>query len=271
MVAILAQSRQDARKEPVANLPLHGAKNNIMRRLSILILAGLVLGCGTGEYNARLAATLQGAGRKAQFDKFLYAEGQDVQVNDAGGQATGVKLRIPSTLDANSKTLPNTDPKAQPPFVKLPGLGYAYERQLDDPAGKFAPVYLYLCAVPKADQNADALMADIQKGAAAVGQGAWQDLQADSPSGTKVPLKLLSVTGQQDFDPGTGPTKLEGRFDCYFYDAPQHFVFIAFRAPTAQATKYLYFDAARASVGTLQAAGAPAGAPAPAPAPAAGA
>jgi hypothetical protein len=242
-----------------------------MQRFSLLALTILLSGCGTGEYNTRLAATLRGAGQKAQFDKFLYPEGGEVQVNDAGGQASGVKLRIPNTLDANSKTLANTEPRAQPPFVKLPGLGYAYERQLDDPGGKFAPVYLYLCAVPKADQKADALLADIQKGAAAVGQGAWQDQQVDTPAGAKLPVKLLSVTGQQDFDPGTGPTKLDGRFDCYFYDAPQHFVFVAFRAPTAQATKYLYFDAAKASVGTLQAPAGAAPAAAPAGAPAAGA
>jgi hypothetical protein len=226
-------------------------KRHIVHRLLAVLALALAAGCGTGEYNSRFAVSLTNSGRKAASDQLqalLHAAA--TPINDASGQATGATIRIPASLDANSKSLPASDGRAQPPFLKIPGLGYAIERLLDDDAGQFSPVYCYLGAVPKTGQPADATLAEVQQQAAAAFSGAaWKDTQAGSNA-----VKLLSVGGQQDFDGGQngGPVvKLDGRLDLYFHDAPTHLLFVGFRAPTAQATKYRFFEAAQAAMATL--------------------
>ena len=50
--------------------------------------------------------------------------------------------------------------------------------------------------------------------------------------------------------------KLDGQFDLYFHESPTHFVFIGFRAPKGQATKYTLPEAIKASLSTAEAGGA---------------
>ena len=242
--------------------------------LAVLGMATLAFlaGCGTGEYNRRFQVSLTESGRKAEFDTLLHPG--PTPVTDGGGQPAGVQLRLPKVLDGSSQSLPSTTGRAQPPFLKIPGFAYAMERLLDDgtktPEGAdvFAPVYCYLAAVPKADQKPEVVSADVQKLViAAFPQAAWQDTSAGSPTGGNIPLKVLTVSGQQDFDNGQnmGPVvKLDGRMDLYFYEGQTHFVFIGFRAPLTQATKYQFFEAGKSAMGTIEA-----GAAAPAPVPAA--
>jgi hypothetical protein len=172
-------------------------------------LAGCDFG---GTYSKRYNDSLVSVGKKAEIAAMLH--GSPTSVPDAAGKASGVSLKLPSVLDGNSKSLPNTEARAQPPFVKLPGLNYAYERMLDDPSdpSKFAPAYCYLGAVPKAEQPADVVQAEVLRVVQATFPGsAWTDVQAGS-----VAVKLLSVTGQQDFDGaqiGKPVERLDGQLD----------------------------------------------------------
>jgi hypothetical protein len=218
----------------------------------------LATGCDlSGEYEKRAQKAIQDAGARAVFDQYVHAS--PTPANDAGQQPTGVTIRLPKVIDAESKTL-TAEPRAQPPFVALPGFSYAMERLLDDASGAFAPVYVYFAAAPKADHKLDALQATVARQVSSALPGAsWSDVQLKTPEGQTVALKRLRGEGMQDFD-NTAQQKevarLDGRFDLYLVDAPNHHVLIGFRAPKDQAAKYQWEAATEASMGTVQVSGA---------------
>lgn len=234
---------------------------------TLLVIAS---GCDiTGEYERRFTETLQQSGQRAVFDLHLYAAETDV--TDGSNQPVGVKLRIPKIFDGESKSLPNTDPRAQPPFLMIPGLGYALERALDDDAKKLAPAYIYFAAVPKADQKPDQVQAPITAAMAAAFPGAaWADVQVTTPQGTTNSVKVIRGDGPQDFDSTASNgaiEKLDGRFALYFIEGPNHYAFIGFRAPKAQSDRFQLETAIQAAIGTVTTASsgaAPAGGAAPA-------
>lgn len=238
-----------------------------MDRRRLCVLLGLLLaalaGCDlSGQYEKRYQEALQSSGARARFDLQLYDTG--LPIHDAAQKPSGVLVRIPKSFDKeNSKSLPPTDPRAQPPFLALPGLYYAYERQLDDGTGQnFMPTYVYFAAVPKVDdkkveQKADALQASLLKPLAAAFPGAaWADVQLPTPEGKPITLKRVRVDGQQDFmNLQTNKLeKKEGRFDLYFIDSPAHHVLIAWRSPKPQGEKYFYADSELA-MGTVKSGG----------------
>jgi len=222
------------------------------RRLSILgLLLAALAGCDlSGQYEKRFQEALQSSSARAKFDLQLFEAG--LPINDAKQTPTGVQVRIPKFFDqANTKSLPPTDARAQPPFLALPGLIYAYERQLDDGTNKnFLPTYIYFAAVPKVDdkkveQKADGLQASLLKQVAAAFPGAaWENVQVATPEGKPLSLKRIRVLGQQDFFnfQSSKMQKADGRFDLYFIDAPAHHVLIGWRAAKPQGDRYFYAD-----------------------------
>ncbi len=241
-----------------------------VRSLLLTLLVGAA-GCDlSGQYEQRFQESLQSSGARAQFDLQLFAD--ETPVPDAGQRQTGVKLRIPNFFTANdSKALNAGDARAQPPFLSLPGLSYARERQLDDGTGQnFLPTYVYFAAVSKAAakgekaQTADALQQSLAKQLAAAFPGAaWADAQLPTPAGNTITLKRIRVEGQQDFVnlQSNKVQQADGRFDLYFLDAPAHFVVIGWRSPKPQGTRY-FFAASDAAMGTVSSAGGAAAAPA---------
>jgi hypothetical protein len=227
----------------------------------LFIIALLCAGCDlTGQYEARFQQSLQTANVRATFDQLLFPT--EIDITDANRQNVGVRMRLPSYFDANSKPLPPTEARAQPPFVKLPNLSFAYERALNDSAEKFLPVYLYIAAVPKAEMKADALQTALAQQIAATFPGAaWSDVQVQAPTGANLTVKRLRVEGPQDFVnlQTNAVEKQEGRFDVYFLDAPEHHVLLAWRSAKGQGEKW-QFTASEAAMGTVSISGA--GAPA---------
>ena len=122
-----------------------------------LWLAGFVCstgaGCFSGEYNRRMQATMDQLNRLGNIAAVIYAQPSPVQ--DVKRTNTGISLRLPLVLE-KAKALAPTDADAQPPFMQLPGLAYAYELQLAD-----QPAYAYFAAVPTSEKDAAALEADI--------------------------------------------------------------------------------------------------------------
>lgn len=216
-----------------------------------LLLAGCDLG---GTYNKRYSESLASVGQRAAVAAMLCDA--ETQVTDAGMKPSGLSLRLPGLFKEHAQSLAASEPRAQPPFLKIPGFSYTIERLVDDPANpqQFAAVHCYLAAVPKADQEADALLADIQRQVAAALPGAaWQDAQL----GGGLAGKLLSATGSQAFHTvdasGTaGSGNLEGRLELYYCDTGSHHALVGFRAPTAHAGKYQFFDAVKLSIDTLR-------------------
>jgi hypothetical protein len=228
--------------------------------LTAAIIAPLA-GCDiTGEYDRRFAEALQQSGERAVFDQQLFPT--ETEVMGPENMATGVKLRIPKLFDAESKSLA-AEPRAQPPFLRIPGFGYALERALDDPAGQFAPAYIYFGAVPKADQKlSDVQGAIVGPVAAAFPGAAWADASFRTPQGASVSFKVIRGEGQQAFDStatGGVVANLDGKFELYLIDAPTHTAIVAFRAPKAQAQKYQLDAAIQAAMGTVVVPSAPAG------------
>src|SRR3954447_8970464 len=127
-----------------------------------LILGFLFAGCDlSGEYDKKVQASLQSAGQRAVFDLNLHPT--FTEVVDSAKQNIGVKLRLPKVFDANSKALPVDNQKGP---VKLPGLTYLLERQLDDDregdAKQFLPAYVFFAVLPKADQKAEGIQNALQ-------------------------------------------------------------------------------------------------------------
>jgi hypothetical protein len=214
--------------------------------VSALLLAGCDLG---GTYQQRYTASLTSVGQEAALNNLLHAQPTEVP-------GSGITLRLPATFDSGAKSLQAAEAGAQPPFANLPGLNYAMERLLDDPAdaSKFAAAYIYLAAVPKAEKKSEDVQAEVQKQVGTAFAGAnWTETQI----GKGLNGKLMSVTGQQDFVTadaagGRATAKLDGQFDLYLFESGSHVVMVGFRAPTAQATKYTLFEAAKAAIGTVE-------------------
>jgi hypothetical protein len=220
-----------------------------------LVAAALLLaaaGCDlTGKYEVKFREAIQNAELRAMFDQRLFPTETDL--TDAARQGIGVKLRLPKYFDKDSKSLPPTDPRAQPPFLQLPHLSYTYERQLDDAGGKFLPVYFYIAAVPKAEMKADALQAALAQQVAAVLPGAtWSDAAVPTPTGATVTFKRLRAEGPQDFVnlQTNAVVKQDGRFDLYLVDGGAHHVLLGWRATKGQGEKW-QFPASEAAMGTI--------------------
>jgi len=233
-------------------------------------LLSIAVGCDlTGQYEKKFQETLQSVAQRAEFDARLHAA--PTEVVDAARKNVGVKLRVPKFFDNNTKSLAASEPTAQPPLVALPGLSYAMERQLDDDAGKFLPVYVYFAAVPKSEQKTDALQNTLAAEAAKRVPGAkWEDAFLRTPTGQTITLKRIRVEGKQDFMDyqKKAAANTDGRFDLYLLDGGAHHVLIGWRAPKGQSQKYQFDAASDAAMGTVQLPppSAPEGkAPAPAP------
>jgi hypothetical protein len=216
------------------------------------IIAALLTGCDlSGTYEKRAADAISSVGEKAAIAALLAPSSTAVAPST-------VSLRLPVSIDNDGKTsLKPDDPSFHPPFVAIPGLTTTLERLLDDDAGKFAAAYIYLGAIPKENKKAADVQAEVQKQIATAFPAAnWQDAQL----GGALPAKHLSASGPQDFQTADAQgartvARLEGQFDLYFHESPTHFVFIGFRAPKAQATKYTLSEAIKASLGTVEAGG----------------
>jgi hypothetical protein len=221
--------------------------------MALVLLAGCDI---TGEYERRFQETLTGTGQRAALDAILFAA--ESEITGEGGAASGVKLRLPSLCDNESKSLAS-EPRAQPPFVKLPGVGYSLQRALPDDANQFAPAYVHVAAVPKADQSPDQVQAPIAVAMKTLfPSAAWSDAQFKTPQGGTISHKVIRGDGMQDFDlSGTGGAvqSLDGRFALYFIESPTHYALIGFRAPKAQADKWQVDAAIEAAMGTVSGAG----------------
>jgi hypothetical protein len=225
-----------------------------LRTIGAAALCVALVGCDlTGEYEKRFQDALKTSAERAEFDLNLYAD--PVEVVDVERKNVGVKLRIPKLFDNSAKSLGPKAPRAQPPFIALPGLSYAMERQLNDAGGQFLPTYLYFATVPKAEQKADMLQASLlQPVAGALAGAAWGDALLKTPDGKTITLRRLHAEGAQEFTnlQKNQPVKVAGTFDLYYIDAGAHHVLIGWRAPKAQGQQYRWEAITAASMGTVE-------------------
>lgn len=216
--------------------------------IRLLFIAGGLLalsGCGTGEYNARMQASLSEKQRGAAFDINLHKA--PIDFDDKTRPRPGVSIRLPLLFDATSNSA-----AGQPPGITLPGLWYGMEKVRPDSAGKNLAVYFGVGWVPKGEKKEPAMQAELLglvKGSFPA--AAWQDVSLASPTGGPVSFKLLSGTADQNFNTGVAETPTEkapGQFRLYLVSATNDYVLVAWRGPTSGPDFWTIVDAAMGSV-----------------------
>ncbi len=220
-------------------------------------------GCGTGEYNNRLSATVNNVGRRAAIESLI--------TQSAADAVGGVRLRMPALFDGNAKQVNPGDARSRIGNAAIPGLVRASERAIDDPAGKYSVAYAYFAAAPKEGKAQDAFQNEVQRAvAAALPNAKWETVQIEKLSGGGASFPVLKATGPQPFDAtqnGGASEQLEGQLELYLVPTDKQWVLIGWRAPSAHAGKYQFWDSVRAAMSTVEASG---GGAAPAPAAPAG-
>jgi hypothetical protein len=215
-----------------------------------------IAGCGTGEYQNRMAKRAEQLQFVGSFESNLKAE-QFILSPDC-------KLRLPTIFDGEAKAwLPNSQDEAgktisltrvQPSLCNLPGLLTTYERFVGDGAAA-APLYAYFCATPiqqgqKPEDFKSAIEAEIARSGASGGK--FAPVTVSTPDGKSLSWEMLSVTSTQPFagKPPAADTSVEGRFDLYFKSSGANFILIGWRAPKAAPTATKFFDDAKLAMGT---------------------
>jgi hypothetical protein len=202
----------------------------------------LLSGCFSGDYNSRMEETTKQLNELGAIATVIFADASPVQ--NAGGTATGITLRLPQVINGAAKPLQGSDPDAQPPFLEIPGFSYGYEMQVGG-----QPAYAYFAAVPAAEKGADVLAQEIQAAVASkFSSAAWRDTSLKTPSGGTVTLKVLSMLGPQKF----GQDVQDGRFDLYLVSSSTNHVLIGWRAPTTAGNAARFFENAAISLGSVK-------------------
>ncbi|WP_254511772.1 hypothetical protein [Anatilimnocola floriformis] len=230
-----------------------------------VLLAAAIVGCGQGEYDARAGGAKAAITRRANEGPQELAKDY-ATVRSAAG-SSGLKVRFPSLLTAQTTSLDASKPGAKLLQADLPGFCYTMQRPLADDAGKTIPAYCYLYFVPKAE--ADNLHNLVQAAAAMAGGGAWGDNPpVKAPTGD-IAVKFLKCAGDMEFEVNGANERLPGQIEVYSFDAGANRVIVAWRAATSVDTKHKLFAAVKSSMASVQLDGPAPAAPA-APAPAAG-
>ncbi len=207
-------------------------------------LVATFAGCGTGEYQKRMAeraSTLETAG---SFESNLRADFSSVNAD--------CKLRLPAIYDSDSKAFPNG---ASPSFCNLPGLNTTFEKFVAEGEKAF-PFYGYFAASAVGDQKPEEFKAKIEADLAKAGisGGKFTSESIPGPTGGSQTWDKLSITSLQNF-PGKTPGQditIEGQFDLYFRSTGKDFVLVGWRAPKSAAGASAFFENARRAMGTAQ-------------------
>ena len=196
-------------------------------------------GCFSGDYNRRMDESIKQLGDLGAKANAIYPTSSPVQ--DAGGTATGISLRLPQLIGGSVTALRATEAGAQPPFMQLPGLSYTYPLQVQE-----QPAFTYFAAVAVAEKGADVVEQEVQAAVATAFSGAaWTEETLSTPTGGSIAVKRISVTGNQAF----GDKKEDGRFDLYLVPSATHTVLIGWRAPVSATT---FFQHAAIAMGSVE-------------------
>lgn len=236
----------------------------MFRRRSMYVSAWLTavvvsVGCGKSDYEQLMQKQMTTLSFSSKFIESLH--------RDPAAVIEGVaSLRLPNYISSEAQTLtmgqrnarqePIDPNRIQPPFGRIPGFRFSYERFI--PMGgrnEFKPVYCYVASVPAKDTSLQGIKSEIQKVAAKAFKGAvWQTIDLDTPDGGKLKYDKMSLRGPQPFhtNPAGGDIEqLAGQCDFYIRSSKDFHVVIAFRAPDDVGENENVFEAAEYAMGTL--------------------
>jgi len=206
-------------------MSLHAPRSILHSLLIVLLLA--LLGCGTDEYERRLAgraARLQ-AQHAAKFNEL--GDPQDV----AGAN---IAVRLPKSMTVLTEGK-DSSRRIKPGAIPLPGLKLTCEGFVQDSEGGQLPYYCYVGAV---DAPLKELTTQIQGALAGMVSGPlqWTDLQAETPAGPKIAWRKMRIAFDQEFYYRTKdgqdqyPT-VPGTLELYLQDAGPRTAIVAWRMP----------------------------------------
>jgi hypothetical protein len=157
--------------------------------LSALLLL-LLVGCGTAEYERRLAARVA-KGQAA--DK--YSELGDPQ--ELAG--AGISLRLPRAFTSPPLAEGAADARrVKPSVANIPGLKRTDEGFIQDSAGGQQPYYCYVGVTNGPLQDVAAAVKN-ELGGKQGKTSDWSDFQGDAPDGAASPWRKLRFDGDQEF------------------------------------------------------------------------
>jgi hypothetical protein len=210
--------------------------------LAAILLASMLLGCGSSEYNRMVSNRVADLRGEEKF-RTLFAP---TQLGD-----TPVRIRLPMIFQESyvegSKHKEDgpqiAEDRLQPPFLKLPGFKICYEgKAYDQTPVKTYPYYCYLGVVPSKPGDAENLAKELQAQLKATFKDTpdqWESMDVDSPSGNAVQWKKIRVEGEQSFrfkqqnaNKAT-PANLPGIFELWLCDKTDYVVLVAWRVPTS--------------------------------------
>lgn len=208
--------------------------------ISILVAILLIVsGCGTGEYERRLADRTNRIRTESRFNE-LYAP------QDLPGVPVAVRVPVkftdpPLVEGAPDKAGQPVDPRRLKPIpLDVPWLKLTYEGMVDNPQGGKLPYYCYVGAVDMAAGGvanpAAAWSAELAGKGGTVAD--WTDFQGESPDGRTVPWRKLRFTGNQNFytlDAGNQGqfVQLPGILDVYLHEENGFLLLMAWRMPSS--------------------------------------
>ncbi|MEN6406293.1 MAG: hypothetical protein ABFC77_07470 [Thermoguttaceae bacterium] len=198
--------------------------------VSVLLPCGLamLIGCGTGEYEKRLA------GRDARLKAQAVARFADLG-NEQNLASTNVSFRIPKKMTALSS---GDQRRMNAGALPIPDAHQTYEGFVQDSTGGQLPYYCYVGVLPVPLQQITSQMQTVLTAAKLNGSLNWTDVQAESPDGEVSTWKKLRLQTNQDFyyktkDGQSQYPNVPGMLEFYLRDAGKSVIFVIWRMPTS--------------------------------------
>jgi hypothetical protein len=194
-----------------------------------ILLLSLCLGCGTGDYEAKLDH------RKvtSKFDVLLPAE------NLAG---TRVSIRTPSEFKLPPLAEGTADVKRyKPGVVTVPGLKRTCEGLIEDAAKGQIPFYCHIGVIEASADQAKKTAEQLQAEVAKLPKGEtvqWSPMQVATPNGRESNWQMLRLACPQEFYYKTKEgkdtfTTMDGILEVYLHEEGGYAVVIVWRLPSS--------------------------------------
>ncbi|MGW8256494.1 MAG: hypothetical protein ACWGMZ_03315 [Thermoguttaceae bacterium] len=220
--------------------------------LALALLLGFCWGCGTANYERRMAERLENLKMESKFN-ILSApiHVPDTQVSVRVPQKSDftkdyfAKLHTdgfenpPWTAGAMINNKPVEPGRLQPSFLDIPGLKLTFEGAIIDASGGKQPYYLYVGVVSDQKQ-AKYIPGQLQNALKEkfTDVSPFSDIQVQTPDGKEINWKRCHATGNQTFyylqkDNVGRDIPLPGLFELFFHEEDDLLLILAWRLPAA--------------------------------------
>ena len=217
--------------------PPRPQSRGVVSLLCGVFFLSLIFGCGTGEYERRLADRVHRNQQESKFNN-LYAP-QELPKTPVSVRMPTMFKDSPLVEGAQVGGKPVDPRRVKPGLFELPWLKLTYEGFIDDPNTGKLPYYCYLGAVNMAGGQvrdpAGAILAEL-KNKQQFDIQEWAPFSGETPEGRGNQWKKLRFTAPQEFFTINKARQeqfqnLPGVLEVYLHDEAGYYVLIAWRMP----------------------------------------